>query len=216
MNNRTPAGVRAHQSRSYAELEAIAATIRSKLSCPPERPIDGLQFFDQINSVEVEMHDGSSIPLETGIESLGDGREGLSRYNPDKPCLEILLSPDTYDALEQGSPRATYCLVHEFSHALLHGDQLRQLAELPQPSQIAFHRGAPQPHPMYLDTEWQANALAAAFLMPAQGLLELEHRFGALTETLVTRQYHVSGKAARIRINIYQERRATLQINRQG
>ena len=53
MNNRTPLGVRAHQSRSYAELEAIAATIRSKLSCPPERPIDGLQFFDQINSVEV-------------------------------------------------------------------------------------------------------------------------------------------------------------------
>ena len=105
MNNRTPSGVRAHQSRSYAELEAIAATIRSKLSCPPERPIDGLQFFDQINSVEVKMNDGSSIPLETGIESLGDGREGLSRYNPDKPCLEILLSPDTYGALAQVSPR---------------------------------------------------------------------------------------------------------------
>ena len=145
-------------------------------------------FFDQINSIEVEMNDGSELPLETGIEHLGDGREGLSRYNPDNRCLEILLAPSTYEALEKGSPRAAYCLVHEFSHAWLHGEQLRQLAELPQPSQIAFHRGAPQPaHPMYLDTEWQANALAAALLMPARGLSDLEQRYGRLAEDLVTR-----------------------------
>jgi Zn-dependent peptidase ImmA (M78 family) len=194
----------------------IAARVRAKLDCAPDRPINGLEFFDQINSVEVEMQDGTSVPLETGIESLGDGREGLSRYNPDNGCLEILLSPETYAGLERSSPRAAYCLVHEFSHTILHGDQLRKLAELPQPSQIAFHRGSLQPHPMYLDTEWQANALAAAFLMPALGLSELEQRFGELTEALVTTRYHVSGKAAQIRINIYQERRATLLRNCQG
>jgi hypothetical protein len=213
MNNRVPSGVRAQQSRSYAELEAIAARVRSKLNYHPGLPIVGLQFFDQINSIEVEMNDGSMLPLETGIEHLGDGREGLSRYNPDNRCLEILLGPDTYEALEKGSPRAAYCLVHEFSHALLHGEQLRQLAELPQPSQIAFHRGAPQPHPMYLDTEWQANALAAALLMPARGLSDLEQRHGRLAEDLVTGQYGVSAKAAQIRINVFSERRATLLRN---
>jgi hypothetical protein len=194
-------------------LEAIAARVRSKLNYDPGVPIIGLQFFDQINSIEVEMNDGSELPLETGIEHLGDGREGLSRYNPDNRCLEILLAPGTYEALEKGSPRAAYCLVHEFSHALLHGEQLRQLAELPQPSQIAFHRGAPQPHPMYLDTEWQANALAAALLMPARGLLDLEKRYGRLAEDLVTGQYGVSAKAAEIRINVFTERRATLLRN---
>jgi len=213
MTNRVPSGVRAQQSRSYGELEAIAARVRSKLNYDPAVPIIGLQFFDQINSIEVEMNDGSELPLETGIEHLGDGREGLSRYNPDNRCLEILLAPGTYEALEKGNPRAAYCLVHEFSHALLHGEQLRQLAELPQPSQIAFHRGAPQPHPMYLDTEWQANALAAALLMPARGLLDLEQRYGRLGEDLVTGQYGVSAKAAEIRINVFTERRATLLRN---
>jgi len=127
--------------------------------------------------------------------------------------LDVLLSPDTYDLLEAGIPRAAYCLVHEFSHAVLHGNQLRQLAELPQPSQIAFHRGAHQPHPMYLDTEWQANALAAAILMPARGLSDLEQGPGGLSERVVSARFGVSAKAAQIRINIYQERRETLLRN---
>jgi hypothetical protein len=187
--------------------------VRSQLSYHSDQPIAGVGFFDQINSIQVEMDDGTILPLETGIERLGDGLEGLSRYNPDNRCLEILFAPNTYDALERGTPRATYCLVHEFSHVLLHGDQLRQLAQLPQPSQIAFHRGSQQTHPMYRDTEWQANALAAALLMPARGLSNLEQRYGRLAEEMVTRQYCVSAKAAQIRVSIFTERRETLLRN---
>jgi hypothetical protein len=210
MNTRAPSGVRAQQSRSYAELEIVAARIRSKLSYPDDQPIVGIKFFDEISEGEVEMDDGSMVSLETGIESLGDGREGLSRYNADNCCLEVLLAPNTYDALESGNPRATYCLVHEFSHAILHGDQLRRLAQLPQPSQVAFHRGTAEAHPAYLDTEWQANALAAAILMPARGLLSLEQRYGWLSKDLVMHQFGVSATAAQIRIELFRERRASL------
>jgi hypothetical protein len=210
MNTRAPSGVRAQQSRSYAELEIIATRVRSKLSYQYDQPIVGIKFFDEINEGEVEMEDGSMVPLQTGVEPLGDGREGLSRYSADNRCLEVLLAPNTYDALELGNPRATYCLVHEFSHAILHGDQLRRLAQLPQPSQVAFHRGTAEPHPAYLDTEWQANALAAAILMPAQGLLSLEQRYGVLSKDLVMRQFGVSATAAQIRIEQFRERRASL------
>ena len=45
MTNRVPSGVRAQQSRSYGELEAIAARVRSKLNYDPGVPIIGLQFL---------------------------------------------------------------------------------------------------------------------------------------------------------------------------
>jgi len=75
---------------------------------------------------------------------------------------------------------------------------------------MAFHRGAAVPHPMYLDTEWQANALASALLMPAKGLAYLEERYRVLTERVVIQQYDVSATAARIRIGVYSQRKGSL------
>jgi Zn-dependent peptidase ImmA (M78 family) len=58
-------------------------------------------------------------------------------------------------------------------------------------------------HPRYLDSEWQANAFAAAMLMPAEGLASLQGSDHKLDELLLMRRFNVSAQAAQIRINVF-------------
>jgi Zn-dependent peptidase ImmA (M78 family) len=73
-----------------------------------------------------------------------------------------------------------------------------------------LHRGEVPAHRIFEDTEWQANAFAAAFLMPGAGLVELEARGITLTPQELVRRFNVSFDAARIRLDVYRARRTEL------
>src|SRR6266446_4760470 len=92
------------------------------------------------------------------------------------------------------------------SHCVLHTDQLVRLAQLPTAQQAAFHRGRADHEPCQ-DTEWQANALASALLMPAKGIQALEVEHNSITVSLVAMQFQVSLEAAGYRLDLYQNRR---------
>ena len=65
--------------------------------------------------------------------------------------------------------------------------------------QAALHRE--KEYPRYFDSEWQANAFAAALLMPAVGVRALEEKFGYLSDDLIADHFHVSLEAAGYRID---------------
>jgi Zn-dependent peptidase ImmA (M78 family) len=203
-------GVRADEKHSYRSLEKVAMRIRRNLNYPADRAINALDLFEDLHNVSVETRGGRVIPLTQGIVSLEDS-EGFTRYNESNNVIEILASEQTYRRLESGHPRAAYFVAHELGHCTLHTDQLVRLAQLPTQQQAAFHRGRAD-HKPFEDTEWQANALASALLMPAQGLLSLEQEQHELDAAVVAAQFGVSIEAAGYRLELFRSRRSDLLI----
>ena len=60
-----------------------------------------------------------------------------------------------------------------------------------------------------MDTEWQANGFAAAMLVPATGLVQLEQA-GRLDVRTVAGIYLVSLQAAELRLKVFADRRREL------
>jgi uncharacterized protein DUF955 len=202
------AGVRADQKYSYRTLEKVAAGIRMNLNYPITEAINALDLFENLHKVAIKMRDDRLIGLEQGVIALEDS-EGYTRFNQAKNVIEVLASEQTYSWLEIGRPRAAYFVAHELGHCVLHTDQLVRLAQLPTHQQAAFHRGRAD-HKPYEDTEWQANALASALLMPAQGLQSLEETRAELNTALVAAQFGVSYEAAGYRLDLFRNRRDEL------
>jgi len=201
-------GVRADRGYSYQKLEKIAAGVRKQFDYTPADAIDTLQLFD---GLDIEAKDGTGriIPIHGCVIELDDS-EGYAKYDRDRRIIEILASPKTYEWLESGYPRGGYFVAHELGHCLLHTDQLVRLAKMPKAQQAALHRGGPEfGHKAYKDTEWQANAFAAALLMPARGLLALE-KSGELTPDTIAEHFHVSDEAATYRLDSYNNRKKKL------
>jgi hypothetical protein len=186
----------------------MGRAIRQSLNYDPTRAINPLDLFENLYKVGINMRGGRVIPLESGVVALEDS-EGYTRYDRSKDIIEILASEKTYRYLELRHPRAAYFVVHELSHCVLHTDQLVRLAQLPTAQQAAFHRGRADHEPCQ-DTEWQANALASALLMPAKGIQALEMEHNSLTVSLVAAQFRVSLEAAGYRLDLYQKRREEL------
>ena len=202
-------GVRADRAYSYRKLERVATYVRNMLNCSPTEAINTLRLFDGLD-IKVRDGSGQAIPIQGGVIELNDS-EGFSKYDRDRRVIEILASSKIYDWLEGGYPRGGYFVAHELGHCFLHTDQLVRLAQMPKAQQAALHRGGQVvSHETYQDTEWQANAFASAFLMPACGLLALEQKFDKLSSSIITEHFRVSAQAASYRLNLYNARKQQL------
>lgn len=208
MMTRGVSGICADRPSSYRRLEGMAACVRKWIQILPEQAVDPLQIFDYLDKFRLRRADGKELRLDSGVIPL-DGSEGYARYDAKRDILEVLASEQTYEQLEERHPRAGYFLAHEFGHCILHTDQLVRLARMPTMQHADLHR-LQKGHRAYQDTEWQANAFASAFLMPALGLAALEHSHGQLTVQLVADQFSVSQEAARYRLELYGSRKAEL------
>ena len=202
-------GVRADRGYSYRKLEKIAAHVRGLLDYSPTEAINTQLLFDGLD-IKVQDGTGRDIPIHGAVIEL-NGSEGYAKYDGDRRVIEILASPETYDWLEKGHPRGGFFVAHELGHCLLHTDQLVRLAQMPKAQQAALHRpGEEVGHEAYQDTEWQANAFAGALLMPAGGLLILEHQHGELSPDTIVEHFHVSAEAAGYRLELYNDRKGQL------
>ncbi len=202
-------GVQADRGHSYRKLEKIAASVRDRLSYSPTEAINALLLFDGLD-IEVRDVTGQDIPIHGSVIEL-NGSEGYAKYDRDRRVIEILASPETYDWLERGYPRGGFFVAHELGHCLLHTDQLVRFAKMPKEQLAALHRDRQDvEHKAYQDTEWQANAFASALLMPAQGLLVLEQKYGELSPSIVAEHFHVSSEAATYRLERYNARKQEL------
>jgi hypothetical protein len=195
---------------SYNVIERAACAARTALlpHLTAIEAVPGLQLFENLDELEI---DGGRDVLRVNyaVNHLPTGIEGMSTFDQDRQEILVTLDHATYLALNDGAPRALFCLCHELGHVCVHSMKLVELSSIPH-EVAALNRGQIPAHRVYEDTEWQANAFAAAFLMPAAGLANLERTRGILTAQELVRRFNVSFDAARIRLDCFHARRGEL------
>ncbi|WP_437982911.1 ImmA/IrrE family metallo-endopeptidase [Sorangium sp. So ce117] len=208
--SRSQSAYPADRGRSYPDIEKIAAALRKRLV--PDLTYDAAfpahTLFESLDRFSVAVS-SVNIPLDFAVNELPQGLEGLAMHDSEQEKILVVLSVPTYVALLRGEPRARFSVAHEIGHAVLHPTELIRLSRIPHKT-AALKRGEWSTHPDYMDTEWQANALAAALLMPAKGLLLLEQHHGELAAERVCDRFDVSVQAAEIRLQTFGKYRAKL------
>lgn len=191
-----PAGVKL----SLAKIESVAKRARAILA--PEirhlAALPGVRLFERLRRFKVKVGD-RLIGLEYHVADLPFGREALAIYDQARDVIVVVLSPRTYENLENDVPRARFSLAHEIGHAILHAKLLVQMGCAPH-HEAALMRGEVPQHKHFEDTEWQADAFAAAILMPVEGILAIEARDGTLSAWSIQDTFLVSAESAHIRL----------------
>ena len=201
-------GIEATQARSYKQIEGIAQDARRAMGFSQTEPLPGLRLFESLDRYSIST-DGRVIPIAYEVSVLPYGVEAKAEYSKRRDEFVISLSQETYEDLEAARCRARFSLPHEVGHIVLHADQLVRFAQMPHEIP-ALYRGVAPNHPVYRDTEWQADTFAGAILMPAAGLMELAGPTGTPTINDIRNAYRVSGASAEIRLRIFRERRNEL------
>jgi hypothetical protein len=205
----------ADRKRGYLAIERWARSVRAAVApdAPAHAPLPGLQLFEGLTRYYVEAG-GKRIFLTYGSKDMPEGAEALTVYMSERQKIGVFLSEDTYNNLEREQPRARFSLGHEIGHAVLHSAELVRLAALPH-AESGLYRSSEHNHEICQDIEWQADAFAAAILMPAEGIRLIEEDATtpfqrAFIPSRIVSTFKVSRSAADRRWQIYQERREEL------
>jgi hypothetical protein len=144
--------------RSRADIEALAKGFLAKyapacLEIP--RPTPTVKLFDQVLP--------NHLDFRPRVEELAPGLEGIT------DCVEreVTLAPHIYEGMEKGVGRCRFAAAHEFGHVVMHADELaaRVGVKFMSGSKVLLARRSDiKP---FRNPEWQADAFAAAVLMPA-------------------------------------------------
>lgn len=170
MQGGVPRGIRV-PAQSRQHIRAKSDLLREFLALGTH-PYNVENFEHWLDRLEVVFHVAEQAEL-------GD-REGITLPDQD----EIHLREDVYEALLRGEPRARFTAVHELGHWTL-----RHSTALPR-----LPRG--ETHTYFEDSEWQADAFAAEFLMPA------EHAKGYRSAVNLAKAFGVSLDSAIIRMKV--------------
>jgi len=174
--------------------------------------VPSVWLFEGLERRSVRLQDGRVVKLSVDVKDLPPGQEGFSKYHAGKDRMVVALSSATYGQLELNDGRARFTLAHEIGHVVLHCNELERLGTLPHAAG-AMARAARRGHAVFRDCEWQANAFASAFLMPARGIKQMmaegSLRYLNLGQALSS-NYVVSDMAARIRADVYRKDEAKL------
>lgn len=204
-----PKGIKVAVPRSYAKIEELAAFWRVGL-LPDLAWTDGVDahaLFDALDRRPIRLPGGVPAQLSMEVQPLPAALEAYTLYDSGRSRLRVVLSESTYASLEQGDPRAAFTLLHELGHVVMHKVELVKLQSMPHPERVLARQVAT--HKIYEDSEWQADAFASAFLMPALGLQRVADD-GRITVAALQKRYQVSGQAAGCRISNFRSRRTAL------
>lgn len=169
---------RGHRVRplSVQAIRDKASQIRQVLSvvgAPPNGAIDVVAVTDIYLP---KLMDDFSLDI------VADGSMGAdhARTYPDKNLVQVQGS--VYEGARHGHGRDRFTLAHELGHLFLHRGV------------TAFARAAASStHKPYEDSEWQADAFAAEFLMPFKEILQCS------SASEIPYLYGVSSQAAEVR-----------------
>lgn len=196
------------QPRKRRDIERIANDVRRSLDIDPLLPLPGWELFERIGRYHVDVA-GGTVRLTYGVEStLEGGALACATFNDAEQEIALILSEDSYKDLElRNGGRARFSVCHEIGHAVLHADRLVQITRIDHRRRAMLRTEATTP--AYASSEWQANAFAAAFLVPGEGLIYLEMQ-AQLTTLAVQRMYRVSVQMAEKRLTTFREHRRDL------
>lgn len=187
-------GDEALRARRREELEAIAAAFRNTLELPAGK-ISGVWLFERLDELVIQ-HGRREIPVDYKVAELAWGVEACSCFNVVAGKMDIVLAPETYEALRAGKPRALFTLCHECGHIILHTEELIRRATYGVDAALNRRKT----HPIYRDTEWQSDWFAGAFIAPAEQVVALHDAIGFLTVSDVARSFGLSKRAAEVRL----------------
>lgn len=159
---------------STADIESIAGEFRKAIGVPE----GGIRVIKLIEFVLPRFWPDFVYNI------LDDGEMDFdeARTYPDQNRIDI--SSSTYNAAMDGDGRANFTLAHELGHLCLH----RGIS-------TSFSRASSASDPLYKDSEWQADAFSAAFLMPKEDVLN-----NCSDEDDVMARFYTSRVAARTRL----------------
>jgi hypothetical protein len=193
-------------ARSHSVLEKGARRLRELLGIDPIEYLPGVQLFESLDRLRVKV-EGRPVNVSYDIRALP--AEAQTEYDSERDEITVVLSEETYGQLRHDVARARFSLAHELGHVCFHPSLTMKLSMIPH-EQAALMRGKEPSHKVYCDTEWQANAFAAALLMPARGLHRLEEQHGADAILYITERYGVSGECGSYRWETYQAKKVEL------
>lgn len=198
------------QPRRRRDIERVANDVRRSLDIDPLLPLPGWELFERIGRYHVRAG-RQQVRLTYGVEkALEGGALACATYSEADGAITLILTEESYNDLElRNGGRARFSVCHEIGHAVLHADRLVQITRIDHDRRAMLR--AESTTPAYASSEWQANAFAAAFLVPGEGLLYLEKQ-DRLTVLAVQRMYRVSAAMAGKRLATFREHRADLVI----
>lgn len=212
----TPRGLKVPPA-GRAKIEGVAAGVRAVLlpGALPTAPVLGVQLFEHLHNVRVKRSNGQMVQLDWGVVDLPPTILARTLFSYGSrtraPTIDIELSEASYRDLRKSNGRARFTLCHEIGHAVVHAELVMALGSVPH-AVVARMRDAAS-HPPYEDAEWQADAFAAALLMPAAGMeLLCEGDPALLSSEQVEDTFQVSHRSAEIRIGEFRKHRAELLL----
>jgi hypothetical protein len=194
-------GVRT-RGRSYKLIADEARRCRTAIlpDAGPDAPLSAIALFERLNTYVVTVN-GRQIALDPDVKRFPLELEAATFYEPKSDVIKVVLAERTYNSLEFGDPRASFTVLHETGHIVLHASELVRMTTIPGVAN-ALHRSREE-HPIYEDTEWQADTFASRMWMPVQGIMRLEAQRGCVTTTMLVHEYGVSNAAAEHRLRQY-------------
>jgi Zn-dependent peptidase ImmA (M78 family) len=171
---RTPRGAKVPPT-SRAAIRTLSDALREDFD-------EHAPLVDVASFIEHKLYEKYTVVLAPKPRSVLGVDEGKSY--PDRRRIE--LRNDVYEALCLGQPRARFTAMHEVGHIFLHQGVGLRFTEVDHE------------HDYHEDSEWQADAFAAEFLMPLYMIKDLKLR----TAAAVAKTFGVSLTAAMVRVNI--------------
>lgn len=171
---RTPRGAKVPPT-SRAAIRTLTDALRGEFG-------EQAPYVDVANFIEHKLYAAYGIVLAPKPRSVLGADEGKSY--PDRRRIE--LRDDVYEALILGQVRARFTAMHEAGHVFMHHGVALRFTEVEHD------------HDYHEDSEWQADAFAAEFLMPLYMIKAWKLRNAAA----VAKVFGVSLTAAMIRFNV--------------
>jgi hypothetical protein len=133
---------------SYKKLESVADGVRPYL--PTTQSNDGQRW--SVNAPRILEDTLPRAGFNFHIAEVDELQQCAAFAVPEQNL--VVVRQDVYEGLFAGEVFSRSTIVHELSHIVLR-------------HAVTLHRGAPVgTHEFYEDSEWQANALMAAIMMP--------------------------------------------------
>lgn len=168
--------------QSAQKIRTHAMRARQVFGLAPDTPFFPMaNFIESLTGCGITFHVVEPGALHSGVEACCFPEQG-----------SIWFTEDTYQNACRDNPRARFTVLHELGHLVLCHTR-------------AFNREptTEHPHPVYEDSEWQANTFAAEFLMPADDIVNRN----LFTPEEILLQYHVSVEAAQNRVKSLRKQR---------
>lgn len=201
--------------RSYDEIERAAEQIVER-SFPDALLGRASPRVEELVDQDPD-HIGRALGVAARVRIQTDAQTpARSLFEPSQPEASTRFVDDAFvitlrsDVLERlrDPGRARFTFAHELGHVVLHGHVLKsqQAAAFRDFTATARYQ-RPEDVPAYACPEWQANAFAAALLMPRDAVREYirtlpaPHEVDASAAELVADRFRVSAQAATLRLD---------------